>query len=1163
MTETNYENNNNNNVLLSKSYDWTESEFESDFFPENKKKKLSKENDSSPVICHICKQNILDPNTKLFQGLKESALEEEAALTDDRLQLYCDGGFIPEIDIKPLHKITCFTVFDGEGHLCPFDTGLIENDQLIFFSGYIKPIYDDDPSPNNGVPAQELGPIVEWWISGYDGGNSFLIAFRTPYAEYILMESSSEYSSFMRIPKQKALLTKIVIEFLNNTSKPTFEELLNRLNEVSVPDDIEPFDELSICKNAQFIIDQVREVDSNKKLISTPAIQDMIKKYKINIGKLDYGRKRFGYKSIFKTTTTTTPLVRNHFKFFFDKENGLSDKTAKKINSIDDSSPKKIIKFSWEKNSNFALVNDEIFHVKDFVEINTNQSVKENKVFRIERFFEQNFTKKVHCIEFIKGSETILGNACDPFEIFYIEECSDWPICKITKKLNVEIRKPPSTWDQYLNYQPTPSQNVFFIQKKYLEAYGTFEDYEENSSSECSVCNKKLKEEKATAITTFGQKVHDSGIILYEKIVRTNEEYVPGCCVFLEPFSVVFEAQKSSLRIEKTLVTIKANEVIYPEIYRKAKEINLTEECPEPFVVAYVENIFSLVGGSQKNLFLTVKLFYRPENTRVIKAGDERLFDLQLLYWSEEEVKVSLDHVQGRCNVIHSEFPPQVNSKIQFYFHSGFNFANETFYKVQNVVIRNAEENVKDVKKLKTLNAFSGCGGLAEGLRQSGIADIVWAIDIDKPTSEAFKLNFSNIVMFESDCNFFLKEVLSGKTFDKDGNRYPEKGEVEFLCGGPPCQGFSTMNRFTTKEESQYNNSLIITYLSFCDYYRPKFFLLENVKNFLSFKKSLFFKHVLSCLVTMGYQCSFGVLQAGNYGLPQSRRRLFILAAAPGYQLPFFPKPTHVFYGLLKNFDSEMNYTNFRCRFSKTLSPSAPFRNVTVRDAIFDLPPVGKTSNKNFSSSPTSYQRFLKTSSYSVHDHITKEISPLNEARIRHIPASKGCDWRDLPNIQVRLRDGTLTNLLKYSYHDRKNGKSCCGLLRGVCSCASGKSCTPKARQNNTLIPWFLAHTANRNNNWSGLYGRLDWDGVFNTVTTNPEPSNQQGKVLHPEEDRIITIRESARAQGMPDSFKFYGAVADKFRQVGNAVPPPIARAIGHEILKSLILEEKFSDCDG
>jgi DNA (cytosine-5)-methyltransferase 1 len=64
--------------------------------------------------------------------------------------------------------------------------------------------------------------------------------------------------------------------------------------------------------------------------------------------------------------------------------------------------------------------------------------------------------------------------------------------------------------------------------------------------------------------------------------------------------------------------------------------------------------------------------------------------------------------------------------------------------------------------------------------------------------------------------------------------------------------------------------------------------------------------------------------------------------------------------------------------------------------------------------------------------------------------------------------------------------------MRGVCACSEGQKCNLLDKQQNTLIPWCLPHTANRNNNWIGLFGRLDWDGFFPTTITNPEPMGKQ-----------------------------------------------------------------------
>jgi DNA (cytosine-5)-methyltransferase 1 len=62
----------------------------------------------------------------------------------------------------------------------------------------------------------------------------------------------------------------------------------------------------------------------------------------------------------------------------------------------------------------------------------------------------------------------------------------------------------------------------------------------------------------------------------------------------------------------------------------------------------------------------------------------------------------------------------------------------------------------------------------------------------------------------------------------------------------------------------------------------------------------------------------------------------------------------------------------------------------------------------------------------------------------------------------------------------------------------------------------------------------------------------KQGRVLHPEQHRVVSVRECARSQGFKDSYLFYGPIINKHRQIGNAVPPPMGTAIGHEIIKAI-----------
>lgn len=173
---------------------------------------------------------------------------------------------------------------------------------------------------------------------------------------------------------------------------------------------------------------------------------------------------------------------------------------------------------------------------------------------------------------------------------------------------------------------------------------------------------------------------------------------------------------------------------------------------------------------------------------------------------------------------------------------------------------------------------------------------------------------------------------------------------------------------------------------------------------------------------------------------------------------------------------------------------------------------------------------------------------------MNRIPTTPGSDWRDLPNKSIIAEEGKVALKLNYRYQ-RPDGS------KGVCSCfmvdvdrRKGNYCEPDDRQTNTLIPWAAAHIAHRNKTIRPqFYGRAPWDGYFKTTMTVPDPMKKQGQVLHPEQNRVLSVRELARSQGFPDRIQFSGTIGDKHREIGNAVPPPMARALGLEIRKAML----------
>lgn len=354
---------------------------------------------------------------------------------------------------------------------------------------------------------------------------------------------------------------------------------------------------------------------------------------------------------------------------------------------------------------------------------------------------------------------------------------------------------------------------------------------------------------------------------------------------------------------------------------------------------------------------------------------------------------------------------------------------------------------------------------------------------------------------------------LASKLDEKDLSNLPLPGQVDFINGGPPCQGFSGMNRFNTSTWSKVQCEMILAFLSFADYFRPRYFLLENVRNFVSFNKGQTFRLTLASLLEMGYQVRFGILEAGAFGVSQSRKRAFIWAASPEDVLPEWPEPMHVFSA------PELKITlseNVQYAAVRSTANGAPLRAITVRDTIGELPVVdngASRTNMEYQSDPVSwFQKKIRGNMAVLTDHISKEMNELNLIRCQKIPKRPGCDWRDLPEEKIKLSSGQLVD----------------------------------------LIPWCLPNTAKRHNQWKGLFGRLDWQGNFPTSITDPQPMGKVGMCFHPDQDRILTVRECARSQGFPDRYQFYGNIIHKHRQIGNAVPPPLAFALGTKLKEAV-----------
>ncbi|KYQ51853.1 DNA (cytosine-5)-methyltransferase PliMCI [Trachymyrmex zeteki] len=1259
---------------------------------------------ASAVIerCQYCKQK-LNNDIKLYQGHPNGAVEEEIALTDPKLCLFIgDESFIDESDERPQNKLTHFSVYDMNGHLCPFDAGLIEKNVLLYFSGYMKAIFEENSSPEGGIPTKDMGPINEWYVTGFDGGELVLVGFSTACAEYILMEPSETYAPFMDAVKEKIYMSKLVIEFLLDEINPTYEDLLNKLQTVVPPKETMTFTEDTLLRHAQFICDRVLSLDNcagieDTLLITAPCMRSLMKLSGVTLGKksaVRLLRRAPKVKMPAWSMATTTKLVNNMFENIFagqlaKNNNNNNNKLLKRrrcgvcencqqpecgicptckdmtkfggkgvqkqacikrrcpnlaIQEADDSDEEQyeneeqyeslvedqMVQESknedfkelkkdivWEEENKIVdaqktyyksvTVGNEKIEINDYVLLEPRDPTIPLQICKVVFMWEtKNGEKRFHANRLRRGTDTILGETSDPIELFLSDQCCEASFTSIRSKATVIHKKMPENWSELGNmdtdnYIKDTDGKTFFYKLKYDPESARFEDPppdpecpgKQISHRFCPSCIRLAILTQQDIPKVYNQiEVKSSKEVIYELVKYKGEEYKVGSAVFLYPKAFMFEYKRKYQEFKNSKMSY-VDEDTYPEFYKKTddKSSFSNVDTPEPFHIGYINTIYATTTDilvAPTDIFIKVNKMYRPENTHRDIALMEQS-DINMVYWSNEICTVNFSVVAGKCylayfkNMSESIEEWSIGGSNRFYFTEAYNPKEKTFdeppYDIINTsksgkgkgkckstkkVERTEKKQVIETpinyptisRKLRMLDIFAGCGGLSEGMHQAGVAESLWAIEKESSAANAYRLNNPKTIVFSEDCNKLLQRVMDGERVDNNGQKLPQKGDVELLCGGPPCQGFSGMNRFNLRQYSLFKNSLIVTFLSYCDYYRPKFFVMENVRNFVFCKKSMVLKLTLRCLIRMGYQCTFGILQAGSYGVPQTRRRMILLAAAPGEILPKYPIPTHVFSkrccSLSVIVDSKRYITNcVRKEF-------APYRAITVKDALYDLPEIKCGSNVeeiSYVGEPiTHFQRKMRGKPYQsrLTDHICKEMSPLVEARMSYIPTTNGSDWRDLPNIVVQLSDGTYTKKLEYMHNDTRIGKSSTNAFRGVCSCSSGQPCDPTDKQFNTLIPWCLPHTASRHNNWKGLYGRIEWNGFFSTTITNPEPMGKQGRVLHPIQNRVVSVRECARSQGFLDSYRFFGTITDKHRQVGNAVPPPLAAAIGHEIRKCI-----------
>ena len=462
----------------------------------------------------------------------------------------------------------------------------------------------------------------------------------------------------------------------------------------------------------------------------------------------------------------------------------------------------------------------------------------------------------------------------------------------------------------------------------------------------------------------------------------------------------------------------------------------------------------------------------------------------------------------------------------------------------------------------RVLDLFAGCGGFSLGFHSVGF-NIIGAIEIDPLAAKSHTLNFCRDKSEkELEIHSLPRDITITEPEEiiSDFKLGPREKAVDVIIGGPPCQAFARVGRAKLREIAEHpeaflqdpRSNLYIRYLRYVEELHPLVLVIENVPDVLNYGGHNIAEEICETLDGMGYVCGYTLLNSAHYGVPQMRERMFLIAYAKELETRVtFPAPTH-WIDLPKGYESSrqvalkyMQSTLFNGFYSKTPGPRRDLPPaVSAREALIDLPQITlhlegklKRGTRRFDEI-AAYRRDATTSDYiklmrnwpgfesngGVYDHV-----------IRSLPRDYDIFRRMKPGDQYPEAYKHAMELLQERIHQlSKDGKII----------SPGSSAYEKLKQE--IVPPYDA--AKFPNKWR----KMESDKPARTLMAHLGKDGYSHIHYDSAQARTISVREAARLQSFPDGFVFAGTMNPAFRQIGNAVPPLLAKAIATEILHKI-----------
>lgn len=461
----------------------------------------------------------------------------------------------------------------------------------------------------------------------------------------------------------------------------------------------------------------------------------------------------------------------------------------------------------------------------------------------------------------------------------------------------------------------------------------------------------------------------------------------------------------------------------------------------------------------------------------------------------------------------------------------------------------------------RALELCSGCGGMSLGMHAAGF-DLLGHVELDPTAAASYALNFKPPVEENKAAWSKSRDMVTSDpaTLSLEiGLQGPVEQNFDVLVAGLPCQAFARIGRSKlrslTGDGDAYVNDprakLYQRFLQYVEAVQPVAILIENVPDILNHGGHNVPEEICETLESMGYIGRYTLLNAAYYGVPQMRERLFLVAvdSSLGFA-PGFPEPSHAA-KLPSGYETARSVALKHVpaagsHFAEIPQPKQGLPEaVSVKDAIEDLPRI----TEHFSA-PTDMRRRKLTDrqSYAFSTGIS------DYAKKMRTWSSCGMAYKDTDGHMVRItpRDFEIFRRMKYG---------------GDYPHAVAVAENIFAEQLETIA----LRPAEDSVEWASLRAKYvppydpskfpnKW-WKLNPATPSRTLTAHMGKDTYSHihwdctQKRTVSVREAARLQSFPDSFRFSGAMNAAFRQIGNAVPPLLAEAVATRLKQDLLRE--------